>query len=87
MTVCNQCQHLERVGGRIVQSRCPVTGVTFPAPGVSCSALGKRGERTAEISPETFSCKRALPLLHRTPAISDHGITVINGNIVAAPAK
>ena len=81
MPNCNHCQHLEDVnGGRVVSARCVALGLTFPAKGVSCRALGNV-ERRAEISPDTFSCACHLP--KESPAPLPHsGVRVVNGQII-----
>ena len=46
---CTECRHLERVNGRIIDARCPKTGISFP----------KYGVERAPIDPKTFYCKFA----------------------------
>ena len=46
---CIGCKHLERVNGRIIEFRCPVTGIAFP----------KYATDKALINPNTFWCKLA----------------------------
>ena len=46
---CHECEHLERVNGRIVDARCKVTGIAFP----------KYATERALITPATFSCSEA----------------------------
>ena len=81
MPNCNNCQHLERIGGRIVEARCLALGITFPAKGVSCAALARHGERREEISPDTFSCGCALPKESPAP-LPCSGVRVVNGEVV-----
>lgn len=46
---CKECKHLERVNGRIIESRCAVTGISFP----------KYANDRSMIHPETFSCNQS----------------------------
>ena len=81
MSTCKDCQHIEDVGGRIVSARCLVTGITFPARGVSCRSLGNV-ERHAEISPDTFACKLYAPRVTLPSPPQKNGICVVNGKVL-----
>lgn len=82
MTNCNNCNHLQNFkSGRMICARCPATGITFPATGVSCKDLCTDGDR-AEISPDTFSCSCHLPKVTPPAPPLRKGVRVENGRVV-----
>lgn len=79
MVTCENCEHLQIIGGRLIKSRCPITGITFPAHGVSCSTLEKG---RIEISPETFCCQMAKEKHSSKERYTKNIINVRNGRVV-----